>query len=296
MDNTYILTSDGELYHWGVKGMKWGVRRYQNKDGSLTEAGKKRLSENAGRYLAYNSTEKNHSNRNAAVRKYYEDHRVKDDTSGKLESYINEYSKATLKDLKMKDSDEARAYLNNLFNNDPRVQEFRDNENRVEARRKSAEDELKRMSKEDHAQVSRFVNSYTTDYPGTPYEMYRSKSKVKIGGTDVELHITSNKGDETIDAIAANKFLKRYDLVKAKDGVIKEYYDSPDSWINDPNAEWYVTREDFASKIRPMVINLTPADRTYEVWWDDGDTYGGHAFTDEGSMDDMKVRGRSLNG
>lgn len=30
------------LYHWGIKGMKWGVRRYQNKDGSLTDAGKKR--------------------------------------------------------------------------------------------------------------------------------------------------------------------------------------------------------------------------------------------------------------
>lgn len=30
-----------ELYHWGIKGMKWGVRRYQNKDGTLTAAGKK---------------------------------------------------------------------------------------------------------------------------------------------------------------------------------------------------------------------------------------------------------------
>lgn len=30
-----------ELYHYGVKGMKWGVRRYHNKDGSLTPAGKK---------------------------------------------------------------------------------------------------------------------------------------------------------------------------------------------------------------------------------------------------------------
>lgn len=32
------------LIHHGVKGQKWGVRRYQNKDGSLTPAGKKRYS------------------------------------------------------------------------------------------------------------------------------------------------------------------------------------------------------------------------------------------------------------
>ena len=30
------------LYHWGIKGMKWGVRRYQNADGSLTGAGRRR--------------------------------------------------------------------------------------------------------------------------------------------------------------------------------------------------------------------------------------------------------------
>lgn len=42
MEYTYVMTPDGELYHYGTKGMKWGVRRYQNQDGSLTNAGKKR--------------------------------------------------------------------------------------------------------------------------------------------------------------------------------------------------------------------------------------------------------------
>lgn len=36
-----------ELIHWGIKDMKWGVRRYQNKDGTLTEAGKRRYSREA---------------------------------------------------------------------------------------------------------------------------------------------------------------------------------------------------------------------------------------------------------
>jgi len=36
---------NNELYHHGIRGMKWGVRRYQNSDGTLTPAGKKRYAD-----------------------------------------------------------------------------------------------------------------------------------------------------------------------------------------------------------------------------------------------------------
>lgn len=38
----YFVSQNGSsLLHYGVKGMKWGVRRYQNKDGTLTLEGKR---------------------------------------------------------------------------------------------------------------------------------------------------------------------------------------------------------------------------------------------------------------
>ena len=46
--NTWTCTRQGELYHHGIKGQKWGVRRFQNKDGSLTLAGEKRYNDSDG--------------------------------------------------------------------------------------------------------------------------------------------------------------------------------------------------------------------------------------------------------
>lgn len=60
-----------ELYHHGIKGQKWGVRRFQKKDGSLTPAGKQR----------------------------YDDSNFKDKTSNKEKPQLTKNKKATLRAL-----------------------------------------------------------------------------------------------------------------------------------------------------------------------------------------------------
>ena len=48
-----------ELYHWGIPGMHWGQRRYQNADGSLTEEGKIRY----GKYSELNNSQRKEADR-----------------------------------------------------------------------------------------------------------------------------------------------------------------------------------------------------------------------------------------
>ena len=51
---SYIIYRDSNhLEHHGILGQKWGVRRYQNPDGTLTEEGKKRYLGSTGRYDSY---------------------------------------------------------------------------------------------------------------------------------------------------------------------------------------------------------------------------------------------------
>ena len=63
-----IVASDSDLQHHGIKGQKWGVRRYQNYDGSYTKKGLERYNKAAEKYASVKQQRKEGTATRADVR------------------------------------------------------------------------------------------------------------------------------------------------------------------------------------------------------------------------------------
>ena len=73
--NEYSWNLDQSLSiaHFGILGMHWGVRRYQNADGSLTAAGKKRYDQLEAQAAEYDKSAASYSKKASAASAHYED-------------------------------------------------------------------------------------------------------------------------------------------------------------------------------------------------------------------------------
>ena len=125
---------DKYLYHHGIKGQKWGIRRYQNLDGTLTEAGKERYADHIEdvkprklerQFARSNSIFNSYKNKKIAIKEYNKERKqflkstkkVKDpeklielakDFTNKQNS---KYAGAALKDMGYNDTEKGREYL-----------------------------------------------------------------------------------------------------------------------------------------------------------------------------------------
>lgn len=123
----------GELYHYGIKGMRWGIRRYQNKDGSLTPKGKKRYSKELYSEMKKNDGKLNRTDYGNAVKnKLSNDKRVKDYVSSNSKEYkrlLREWGDIQDKIDKEYENDDVykRAYEKAIKNGgDPKLKYFSD--------------------------------------------------------------------------------------------------------------------------------------------------------------------------
>ena len=105
---------ENELMHWGIKGMKWGVRRYQNKDGSLTPAGKKRYDKEMAKLKEEEKIAKNKLRTQAKINKLDEKRKeIEALKSGKpIAKSTKQHSKPSVKDMS---DEELRRTVNRLL-------------------------------------------------------------------------------------------------------------------------------------------------------------------------------------
>lgn len=105
---------ENELMHWGIKGMKWGVRRYQNRDGSLTPAGRKRYDKEMAKLKEEEKIAKNKLRTQAKINKLEEKRKeVEALKSGKpLPKTAQNTSRPSLKDMS---DDELRRVVNRML-------------------------------------------------------------------------------------------------------------------------------------------------------------------------------------
>ena len=182
-----------ELYHHGIKGMKWGVRRFQRKDGSLTSAGKKR-------YLDDPSVKSSKAKMDAARKKQ----------RAANADYTNASNKASFVPTKSNMQEANKAYARKIkADSEYRRSKFDYGTNKEAARLRESGKEIKNKSKHRLKLEEQYKKMGLTDEQAQAAANKRIRTE-KILAASAALTVTA------CAAYVANKKLK--DRI---DGVIK---------------------------------------------------------------------------
>lgn len=189
MMEDYILV-DGVLCHHGIQGQKWGVRRYQNEDGSLTEAGRKRYG------YGENSTSK-------AVRDFNRtSYKIAKLTSKRnaYEGAAKSYEGGTAKDLKRAKKLQALA--------DKRDEKIKN----LKVINKQAANYLDKNRSIPLKTIERTYETGDNKYYLDPSIGVKGKNNRYDGAADYKRLKFSSKGDTNYDVKSENKnFIRKYE-------------------------------------------------------------------------------------
>lgn len=137
--------SDDTLEHHGIKGQKWGIRRYQNKDGSLTTAGKARYLKTVSKDILNTSKAASKSDK-----MYY-------DAAHDVADKINE-NKSYMELDSYKDFKEKETKFRDYENSDKYVDYFDSKEHEKDAKR-AYKDTLEYLKKEEPEYIKEIVKN-----------------------------------------------------------------------------------------------------------------------------------------
>ena len=106
MRNYNSTSLNEELYHHGIKGMRWGVRRFQNPDGSLTKAGMRRYGDKSpyevttsdgDTFRVSKGSKNNYNTRSSKVTKTWGQHNKEVDDAKAKKRISKQYAKEQAK-------------------------------------------------------------------------------------------------------------------------------------------------------------------------------------------------------
>ena len=179
-DNTLIEKYYNELYHHGITGMKWGVRRYQNKDGSLTNAGKRRYGTKA-------NFEKVQAAKKAAAKANSKQAIARRKANERTASEVAKYrKKAGIKGEKPEDTKPKK----------PTVKDMSDEELMAVINRKRLEQQYTQLNPEKVSMGKKFMNSLKDDILIPTAKQVGRDFAIKKAKDYLGLNEKNEKGDE----------------------------------------------------------------------------------------------------